>query len=110
MDSTAENLYIKAFIFLSSSKRLIPKKPSKEDRLKELVEKGISSFYNERPTYKLFAERLSTISSRTSMVIWQDVERVCIPPLTDPALTEIADAVFAEYDKAGTADAEAKSR
>ena len=33
-----------------------------------------------------------------------------IPPLTDEALTEIANALFAEHDKTEAADAETKSR
>ena len=33
-----------------------------------------------------------------------------IPPLTDEALTEIADALFIEHDKTEAKDAEAKSR
>ena len=33
-----------------------------------------------------------------------------MPPLTDEALTEIADALFVEHDKTEAADAEAKSR
>ena len=33
-----------------------------------------------------------------------------IPPLTDEALTEVADALFLEYDKTEAEDAKAKSR
>lgn len=33
-----------------------------------------------------------------------------MPPLTDEALTEIADALFVEHDKTEAADAEAKPR
>ena len=33
-----------------------------------------------------------------------------IPPLTDEALTEIADALFVEHDKTEAEDAETKSR
>ena len=33
-----------------------------------------------------------------------------IPPLTDEALTEVADALFLEYDETEAADAKAKSR
>ena len=33
-----------------------------------------------------------------------------IPPLTNEALTEIADSLFVEHDKLEAADAEAKSR
>ena len=33
-----------------------------------------------------------------------------IPPLTDEALTEVADALFLEHDKTEAADAKAKAR
>ena len=42
--------------------------------------------------------------------IIKQVALLDIPPLTDKVLTEIADALFVEHDKAEAADAEAKSR
>jgi hypothetical protein len=42
--------------------------------------------------------------------IIKQVAQLDVPPLTDEALTEIADALFVEHDKAEAADAEAKSR
>ena len=45
----------------------------------------------------------------TSEIIKQ-VALLDILPLTDKALTKIADALFVEYDKMEAADAEAKSR
>ena len=42
--------------------------------------------------------------------IIKQVALLDIPPLTDEALTEIADALFVEHDKAEVEDAETKSR
>ena len=42
--------------------------------------------------------------------IIKQVALLDIPPLTDEALTEVADALFLEYDKTEAADAKAKSR
>ncbi len=42
--------------------------------------------------------------------IIKQVALLDIPPLTDEALTEIADALFVEHDTTEAADAEAKSR
>ena len=42
--------------------------------------------------------------------IIKQIAQLDVPPLTDEALTEIADALFVEHDKAEAADAEAKSR
>ena len=42
--------------------------------------------------------------------IIKQVAQLGIPPLTDEALTEIADALFVEHDKTEAADAETKSR
>lgn len=41
--------------------------------------------------------------------IIKQVARLETPPLTDEALTEVADALFLEHDKTEAADAEAKS-
>ena len=41
--------------------------------------------------------------------IIKQVALLDIPPLTDEALTEVADALFLEYDKTEAADAKAKS-
>ena len=41
--------------------------------------------------------------------IIKQVARLDIPPLTDEALTEVADALFLEHDEREAADAEAKS-
>ena len=49
----------------------------------------------------------------TSQNILEIIKQVAlqdIPPLTDEALTEIADALFVEHDKTEAQDAEAKSR
>lgn len=42
--------------------------------------------------------------------IIKQVTLLAIPPLTDEALTEIADTLFVEHDKMEAADAETKSR
>ena len=42
--------------------------------------------------------------------ILKQVALLDFPPLTDDALTEIADALFVEHDKTEAADAKAKSR
>ena len=42
--------------------------------------------------------------------IIKQVAQLGIPPLTDEALTEIADALFVEHDKTAAADAETQSR
>ncbi|MDE0424957.1 MAG: hypothetical protein OXN25_08830 [Candidatus Poribacteria bacterium] len=42
--------------------------------------------------------------------IIKQVTSLDIPPLTDEALTEIADALFVEHDKMEAADAKTKSR
>ena len=42
--------------------------------------------------------------------IIKQVAMLDIPPLTDEALTEIADALFVEHDRMEAEDAEAKSR
>ena len=42
--------------------------------------------------------------------IIKQVALLDIPPLTDEALTEIADALFVEHDKMEAEDAQAKSR
>ena len=39
----------------------------------------------------------------------KQVAMLDMPPLTDEALTEVADALFLEHDKTEAADAEAKS-
>ena len=41
--------------------------------------------------------------------IIKQVAQLDVPPLTDEALTEIADALFVEHDKAEAADAEANA-
>lgn len=42
--------------------------------------------------------------------IIKQVTQLDIPPLTDEALTEIADSLFVEHDKMEAEDAETKSR
>ncbi|MDE0685333.1 MAG: hypothetical protein OXI63_20585 [Candidatus Poribacteria bacterium] len=59
-------------------------------------------------------EAFNQLPEREKHVIASEIiKRVAlldIPPLTDEALTEIADALFVEHDKTEAEDAETKSR